>query len=222
MALEETIAWYNANAATLVKTYERLPPEQVHGWLIDLLPTPGAVVLDVGSGSGRDAAWLASHGHTVVAVEPAREMRESAIRIHANSAVRWIDDALPELRQVRRLGIPFDFILLSAVWMHLPEFHRPQAFSNLIGLLKPGGTLAMSLRKGPPNENRPGMNAVSDAEVERLALAHGAFIIRRINARDLERPEVSWIQVGIRLIDANVVTTSNCGGDSATSTGSGD
>ena len=137
------------------------------------------------------------------------------MRIHATSAVRWIDDALPELRQVRRLGISFDFILLSAVWMHLPELHRPQAFSNLIGLLKPGGTLAMSLRKGPPNETRPGMNAVSDAEVERLALSHSAIITRRINACDLERSEVSWIQLGIKLIDANALTTSSRASEAA-------
>jgi hypothetical protein len=62
------------------------------------------------------------------------------------------------------------------------------------------------------------MNAVSDAEVERLALSHGAFIIRRINACDLERPEVSWIQLGIKLTNANALTTSSRAGESAPST----
>lgn len=214
-----TIAWYNANASTLVATYERLPAERVHHWLIDLLPGPGACALDVGAGSGRDAAWMASRGLEVTAAEPAQSMRESALRIHANLAVQWVNDALPDLRHVLQRGISFDFILLSAVWMHLPESQRPQAFSNLIALLKPGGTLAMSLRKGPPNENRPGMHAVSEAEVEHLAGAHGAVIIRRINALDLERPEVSWIQLAIRLADANAVIASSGGSDSATPTG---
>ena len=209
MASPETIAWYNANAPTLVKTYERLAADQVHGWLIDLLPGPGARALDVGAGSGRDAAWLASRGLEVIAVEPAREMRESGIRIHADSAVRWMNDALPDLSDVMQLGASFDFILLSAVWMHLPESHRPQAFGRLIALLKPGGTLAMSLRKGPPNENRPGMHAVSEAEVEHLAGAHGATIIRRINASDIERPEVSWVQLAIQLKDENAAAGSH-------------
>ena len=145
-------------------------------------------------------------------------MRESARRIHENSAVHWVNDALPDLRHVLQRGISFDFILLSAVWMHLPELQRPQAFGNLIALLKPGGTLAMSLRKGPLNENRPGMHAVSEAEVERLARAHGAVIIRRINAPDLERSEVSWIQLAIRRADANALMASSGGGDSATPT----
>jgi protein-L-isoaspartate O-methyltransferase len=67
MKCASTIDWYNTNAPTLVVTYERLPAEQVHAWLIDLLPGPGARALDVGAGSGRDAAWLASRGLEVTA-----------------------------------------------------------------------------------------------------------------------------------------------------------
>lgn len=222
MASPETIAWYNANAPSLVKTYERLAADQVHEWLINLLPGPGARALDVGAGSGRDAAWLASRGLDVIAVEPAWAMRESAIRIHANSTVQWMNDALPDLSNVMQLGASFDFILLSAVWMHLPELHRPQAFSRLIALLKPGGTLAMSLRKGPPNENRPGMHAVSEAEVEHLAGAHGATILRRVNASDLERSEVSWVQLAIQSKDAKAATGLNHTNGKSTSTRAGD
>jgi SAM-dependent methyltransferase len=202
MASPETIAWYNANAPTLVKTYQELEAERVHGWLIDLLPASGAIALDVGAGSGRDAAWLSSRGFEVIAVEPAREMRESAAQIHSSSPVRWMDDSLPDLRQVLRLGISFDFILLSAVWMHLPEHVRPRAFRKLITLLKPGGTLAISLRMGPANENRPGMHSVSESEIERLAREHGALIVRRVNTSDhQQRSEVNWVQVAIRLPD---------------------
>jgi trans-aconitate methyltransferase len=121
-----------------------------------------------------------------------------------------------------QLGASFDFILLSAVWMHLPELHRSQAFSRLIALLKPGGTLAMSLRKGPPNENRPGMHAVSEAEVEHLAGAHGATILRRINAADLERSEVSWVQLAIQSKDAKAATGLNHTNGKSTSTRAGD
>ena len=38
--------------------------------------------MDVGAGSGRDAAWLASLGYNVTGVEPAQAMRreETAVR----------------------------------------------------------------------------------------------------------------------------------------------
>lgn len=38
-------------------------------------PKPDAPALDVGAGSGRDAAWLCDLGYEVVTVEPARGMR---------------------------------------------------------------------------------------------------------------------------------------------------
>jgi SAM-dependent methyltransferase len=59
--------WYEDNAASVVPVYEAIDPAALHGWLPDLLP---ATILDVGAGSGRDAAWLASLGHEVVASEP--------------------------------------------------------------------------------------------------------------------------------------------------------
>jgi protein-L-isoaspartate O-methyltransferase len=54
--------WYEANAAVVVPQYEAADPAALHAWLQDLLPSSPAAVLDVGAGSGRDAAWLAGGG----------------------------------------------------------------------------------------------------------------------------------------------------------------
>jgi SAM-dependent methyltransferase len=51
----------------VVGSYEALPPERLHRWLDGLLPAVPALVLDVGAGTGRDAAWFAGLGHDVVA-----------------------------------------------------------------------------------------------------------------------------------------------------------
>jgi protein-L-isoaspartate O-methyltransferase len=72
------VAWYEANAAAVSAQYEGVPAHAVHDWLVDLLPSPPAAVLDVGAGSGRDAAWLAAQGYDVVAVEPSAAMRTAA------------------------------------------------------------------------------------------------------------------------------------------------
>lgn len=128
-------------------------------------------------------------------------MREEARRLHVDARIQWVNDSLPDFRQASRLGLTFDFILLSAVWMHIPESERARSFRKLITLLKPGGVIAMSLRQGPAEADR-GMYPVSEQEIERFAKEHGAFIERRLDKRDAHgRSAVTWIQLAIRLPD---------------------
>ena len=80
--------WYEANAASVVPRYEAIDPAYLHGWFRDLLPDAPGAVLDVEAGSGRDAAWLASLGHEMVAVEPSAAMRAEAARLHPDPRIR--------------------------------------------------------------------------------------------------------------------------------------
>jgi SAM-dependent methyltransferase len=194
-------SWYNAHVSEVSARYEHLVAENVHGWLVGLLPKAPALVLDVGAGTGRDAAWLASRGLEVVAVEPSQRMREEGQRLHASSAIRWIADSLPTLDRTLRLGLAFDAILLSAVWMHVAPADRPRVFRKLITLLKPGGLLAITLRFGPSDLERE-FHPVSQEEIARLAREHGAFVERSTEGDDqLVRSELSWTQLAIRLPD---------------------
>ena len=143
-----TIPHYEQNAQQLVDQYESLSFEVVHAGLLDLLPKAGSTVLDVGAGSGRDAAWFASRGYDVVAVEPSAAMRERGRALHQSARINWIDDSLPNLIQVRRLGLTFDLILLSAVWMHIPPSSRERALRKMATMLAPNGRIAISLRIG--------------------------------------------------------------------------
>jgi protein-L-isoaspartate O-methyltransferase len=47
----------------------------VHEQVLHLIPTVPGRVLDIGSGTGRDAAAFAAMGHHVIAVEPTGELR---------------------------------------------------------------------------------------------------------------------------------------------------
>jgi len=73
--MSNSVNWYDQNAEAVSEQYESVSPQDVHSWLVDLLPKPAASALDVGAGSGRDAAWLSSLGFDVVAVEPSKNMR---------------------------------------------------------------------------------------------------------------------------------------------------
>ena len=76
--LSVSVGWYDARASDLAAAYEAVDPDRLHAWLADLLPAEPGLVLDVGAGSGRDAAWFARRGHSVVAVEPSAAMRAEA------------------------------------------------------------------------------------------------------------------------------------------------
>ena len=199
--MPDAIAWYDANAEAACNRYESVTFERVHGWLTDLLPKPPAAVLDVGAGSGRDAAHLSGLGYDVVAVEPSARMREFARARHDAPRINWRDDRLPALKNTFSTGLSFDVILVSAVWMHLAPTDRARAFRKLITLLKPGGLLAITLRQGPDDDNR-GFHPVTVDELRRLATDHGAYVERESSNSDhMGRSDVRWRQIAIRLPD---------------------
>jgi protein-L-isoaspartate O-methyltransferase len=92
--------------------------KNVHRSVLDVIPAGPAHVLDVGAGSGRDAAALARRGHHVTAVEPSAGFRAEAALRHAGLSIEWIDDGLPGLASLGSRS--YDLVLLSAVWMHVP------------------------------------------------------------------------------------------------------
>lgn len=124
------IGWYDTHAPDLVRTYELADPAKLHDWLKGIISETPGTVLDIGAGSGRDAAWFAGQGHDVNAVEPSSGMRSEGQRFHADPRIRWMDDRLPELSGIGRLGISFDLVMLNAVWQHVAPLHAngPSAF----------------------------------------------------------------------------------------------
>ena len=199
--IRDVVASYNAKAPTLVRDYEDLLFEEVHAPVLDLLPDPGAHILDMGAGSGRDAAWFAANGYKVVAAEPAAEMRDLGKALHPSPNIRWLDDALPTQQKVLRSKLTFDLIWLSAVWMHVPPSARARAFRKLVSVMSPGGSMMLTLRQGPPPADRP-MEPATAADVEVLARRHGLQTVRSERIPDiLGRDGIEWEVIWLRLPD---------------------
>lgn len=151
---QDIINTYNKESDKLIKQYESKTFEQVHEYALPYILERPSTVLEIGAGSGRDAAWFASRGHQVVAVEPAQDLLNKAKVLHPSSNITWVDDSLPALEKTVSLNLAFDLIWLSAVWMHLPEAERERAFRKLSGMLRSGGRIMISLRHGSPPEGR--------------------------------------------------------------------
>jgi SAM-dependent methyltransferase len=192
---------YAEQADELVARYEGIDFTTAHQAVLPLLPAAPASVIDIGAGSGRDAAWLAARGHRVVAVEPTAALRARAIALHASTAIEWVDDNLPALRLVMAQRRTFDLVMLTAVWMHLDADERRTAMANVAALVGPAGLLVMTLRHGPVPSGRI-MFTVSAGETIALAEAHGLRLSLDVHAESSQAANraagVSWTQLAFR------------------------
>jgi 2-polyprenyl-3-methyl-5-hydroxy-6-metoxy-1,4-benzoquinol methylase len=189
-------ASYDSDPSRFHELYEEVRFERVHRAFLRFLPDIGARVLDVGAGSGRDAEALANRGYRVTAVEPSAGMRQLAERHHKDARIVWVDDSLPALTRVRALRQKYEFILVSAVWMHLSPDQRPHAMTNLARLLSPNGRIAITLRLGPEIDQRSIYEVDAD-EVLQLAKQNGlvAAYQGRVTSDSFKRVNVRWRKI---------------------------
>lgn len=193
------IEFYDSHAAALADGYEAISFEDAYPFLVPVFTGDALSILDIGSGTGRDASWLAQHGHTVVAAEPSAAMRTIAATIHVDDAVEWIDARLPELESTRLTRNGFDIILANAVWMHVPPEQRRASLARIGELLVDGGRVFVSLRIGPQDEDR-GMYEVNAAEFEDTAEQAGFEVFSHGDFDDLlGRAQISWKMYELRI-----------------------
>jgi SAM-dependent methyltransferase len=194
--LPASTAGYAEAAEQLGHRYESVAFEAVHADILHLLPTAPVQVLDVGAGTGRDAAALAGRGHRVTAAEPVPELRAVARRIHADATVDWVDACLPELTP---LTGRFDLILVNAVWMHLDLPERQRSMVRVAELLAPGGQAVITLRHGPVPAGRR-MFDVHPAETLAQAEEQGldGVLLGADGADHLGRGDVHWSTLVLR------------------------
>lgn len=148
----DPVDYYDRDAANFAARYDSVSFEDVHWAIATFVPPSGSTVLDVGAGSGRDARALAAMGLRVTAIEPATELRLTAIKRSRGQAIQWLDDRLPTLKSVQDQG--YALILCSAVLMLLPAADLGPSLKRMGELLGRGGHLVISLRDSVPGEPR--------------------------------------------------------------------
>ena len=197
---------YAEEAAVLVEQYESISFAALHRTVLHLVPKPPCRVLDIGAGTGRDAAAFAEMAHQVVAAEPTAALRTAAMALHPSPRIEWLDDNLPDLGVLLARGEEFDVVMLTAVWMHLDAAQRRRAMPNVASLMKPGGVMIMSLRHGPVPPGRR-MFEVSAEETIELGQIRGLRPVLTMSTRLLQdrgtqadplgRVGVSWTRLAL-------------------------
>jgi len=198
--MNSTIAFYELNAAEISRHYETVDFGRfVRDAVAAAGLKPGARILDIGCGSGRDAALLLSLGCDVSGIDGSEGMIGEAERIHPELAGKLFRVVLPG-----RFPFPdhaFDAAFSWATLMHLEIADIGRVFGEINRILKPGGAFAYSVSTARPGLDARGedergrhFTSMPSHEWERLHTAAG-FVTNRVEESDdiSGRPGFHWI-----------------------------
>lgn len=189
-----TTRHYDENAAEFFERYRSLTTPDVLGAEIVHVPARPSLVLDVGSGSGRDSNWLAGRGHVVVAVEPSEGLRTLAVAAGQHLRVVNYDSILPDLAGLDGFSSKFDFVLCSAVWMHLRHDERSVAARRLHSLMKDGAKALVTFKVAPEEPGRAMFSI--DPDVAKAQFEDAGFKAEMTERTDLlGRDGTRWFTV---------------------------
>ncbi|MBA2953124.1 methyltransferase domain-containing protein [Nocardioides sp. MAH-18] len=187
-----TVAAYDAHAAAYAQGIPAAD-DQLEAQQRDFAAAlgPGARVLEVGSGPGRDAALLESLGLDVRRTDITPGFVD-LLRAQGHAA-DVLDPLTDDLDDPARPGTPYDGVWASASLLHVDRADLPAVLARLASATRPGGVLALALKEGDGDAwsthgfvgaprhfvywREPGLRAVLDAagwEVEQVGHTRSA------------------------------------------------
>ncbi|HSW85986.1 MAG TPA: class I SAM-dependent methyltransferase [Rhabdochlamydiaceae bacterium] len=120
-------------------SFDKFPFETI---LPDLLMKyhKGDEVLEIGSGAGALAAWLARIGHKVTCIEPAQKLAERAeakgLKVHCLNIQNFHTEH------------QYDMVIAISSLIHVPKIQLPLQIEKIVTLLKPQGIFFVNFIEG--------------------------------------------------------------------------
>ena len=151
-----TLTYYQKNAAELARRYEQAEVSTLHQALLDTFPTASRL-LEIGCGTGREAAFLKSCGYDIVCIEPSRSMLKVALRSYPELAGRLFEGSVPgKLPANLNTADGYAGIYAIASLMHLQQKELAPAFRLIRSLLEPNGRFLFSVPLARPDLAKSG------------------------------------------------------------------
>lgn len=141
--IDETIAYYDQNVAVFVESTVNADITELYRSFEEFL-NPGARILDLGCGSGRDSKYFVRHGYDVVAVDPSQAMCEQT-RSYACVPVYKLK------AEEMQFSDEFDAVWACASLLHISRDNQIPAFRRIVNALKNDGIIYCSWKYGDQN-----------------------------------------------------------------------
>jgi SAM-dependent methyltransferase len=139
MADKSTLEFYAANAATYVQHGTDQPGERLLAFIHAL--HAGAQVLELGAGSGRDAAHMLAHGLAVDATDASPDLAAEATKRLGRPVRQLRFDALDA-------EASYDAVWASASLLHAPASELTGDLTRIHRALRLGGLFVASFKAG--------------------------------------------------------------------------
>lgn len=196
----DSIDYYNKHA---IEYYDRTIEADMSSIIekfVEILPD-GAVILDLGCGSGRDSRIFIEEGYDVTSLDGSSELCELA-EIHIGKEVHNIKFEDIEFHQV------FDGIWACASLLHVEEKDIDCILEKVVNSLTDNGILYMSFQHGDFSgiRNQRYYKDYNTKELKELLSRHKQLeIIEIFKTKDVRKDSSSkkWINVLCRKINRN-------------------
>lgn len=193
-----TIGYYEQNAAELSRRYETTALDTFHR-LLQQTCRPGARLLEIGCGSGRDAARAVAAGFKVTAVDGAGNLLKEAARLHPELTGNLQHLLLPA--KLPFADASFDGFFSVACLMHFNDDAIGQIISEAARVTTADGNGLVSVPAGRNDIDAGGLdqhgrvfNVMPAENWVSLFRQHG-FVTEPgpVEPDSLGRPGISWI-----------------------------
>jgi SAM-dependent methyltransferase len=160
---------------------------------------PAGRAIDLGSGEGRNAIWLAEGGWQVTAVDFSAVGLDRAARLAAERAVS-VDWVQADLTGYRPAPGTYDLVLVA--YIHLPTASLARVFRAAAAAVAPGGTLLVighdrdNITRGhggPQDPDRLYTPVAVAAELDGLTVRRAEQVLRPVRTPEGERTAIDTL-----------------------------
>lgn len=148
MSDRETVQYYNRNAAKYAAVTSRHSMRRAIERFSELL-NPGASILDVGCGGGRDLKTFRSLRFDAVGLDVSSELARIAIQFSRSPVV------VADMKSIPFAPATFDAVWASASLLHLDQESLPATLTEVRLVLNSGGLFFCSVKQGVGQSREP-------------------------------------------------------------------